>query len=58
MFFCRQDGEQPVLVFDKYEIIRRLAIGGIGEIFLARQSGVASFDRLVILKNLLPELAS
>jgi serine/threonine protein kinase len=32
-------------------------IGGMGEIFLARQSGVAGFDRLVILKTLLPELA-
>lgn len=45
------------LVFEKYEIIRRIAIGGMGEIFLARQVGVAGFDRLVILKNLLPDLA-
>lgn len=47
----------PTLIFDKYEIIRRLAVGGMGEIFLARQRGVAGFDRLVILKNLLPDLA-
>ncbi len=45
------------LVFEKYEIIRRLAIGGMGEIFLAKQVGVAGFERLVILKNLLPDLA-
>ena len=45
------------LIFDKYEIIRRLAVGGMGEIFLARQRGVAGFDRLVILKSLLPDLA-
>lgn len=46
-----------VRVFDKYEIIRRIAVGGMGEIFLARQTGVAGFDRLVILKSLLPDLA-
>src|SRR5688572_14510602 len=45
-------------IFDKYEIVRRLAVGGMGEIFLARQSGAPGFDRLVILKALLPELAS
>jgi tetratricopeptide (TPR) repeat protein len=46
------------LVFGKYEIIRRIAAGGMGEIFLARQIGVAGFDRRVILKSLLPSLAA
>jgi serine/threonine protein kinase len=45
------------LIFDKYEVLKRLAVGGMGEIFLARQHGVAGFDRLVILKSLLPDLA-
>ena len=45
------------LIFGKYEVIRRIALGGMGEVFLARQTGVAGFDRLVILKSLLPELA-
>lgn len=44
------------LIFDKYELVKRLAVGGMGEIFLARQVGVV--DRLVILKSLLPELAA
>ncbi|HSI06478.1 MAG: protein kinase [Myxococcota bacterium] len=43
------------LVFDRYRPIRRLAVGGMGEIFLARQ--VVGLDRLVILKSLLPHLA-
>jgi serine/threonine protein kinase/tetratricopeptide (TPR) repeat protein len=43
-------------VFGKYEVVRRIAVGGMGEIFLARQTGVV--DRLVILKSLLPQLAS
>jgi len=45
------------LIFDKYEIIKRLAVGGMGEIFLARQRGFAGFDRLAIIKTLLPDLA-
>jgi serine/threonine protein kinase len=44
------------LVFGKYEKIRRLAQGGMGEVFLARQTGV--LDRLAILKSLRPELVS
>ncbi|MDP2343613.1 MAG: serine/threonine-protein kinase [Deltaproteobacteria bacterium] len=46
------------LIFGKYELIRRLALGGMGEVFLARQTGgVTGTERLVILKSLLPELA-
>jgi tetratricopeptide (TPR) repeat protein len=43
-------------VFDRYEILRHLTTGGMGDIFLARQLGVAGFERLVILKSLRPEL--
>jgi serine/threonine protein kinase/prepilin signal peptidase PulO-like enzyme (type II secretory pathway) len=43
------------LVFGKYEKIRRIAQGGMGEVFLARQIGV--LDRLAILKALRPDLA-
>ena len=44
------------LVFGKYEILRRIAVGGMGEIFLARQSDTL-IDRYVILKSMLPDLA-
>jgi eukaryotic-like serine/threonine-protein kinase len=48
---------EPLVINDRYEVIRRLAIGGMGEIFLARQTGIAGFRRLAILKTLRPELS-
>ncbi len=45
------------LIFGKYEIQHRLAIGGMGEVFFAVQKGVPGFERPVILKSLLPDLA-
>ena len=45
------------LIFDKYQVLHRLAVGGMGEVFMARQVGISGFERLVILKSLLPELA-
>ena len=59
-FFVGRDygvGMGSSLIFNKYEIVKRLAMGGMGEVFVARQTGIAGFDRLVILKNLLPDLA-
>ena len=44
-------------VFDRYEIIRKIASGGMGDIFFARQIGVAGFERLVVLKSMRPNLA-
>ena len=43
------------LIFGKYEIQHRLAIGGMGEVFFSVQKG--GFERPVILKSLLPDLA-
>jgi serine/threonine protein kinase/tetratricopeptide (TPR) repeat protein len=41
-----------------YEILSRLAQGGMGEILLARQRGPGGFERLVIVKTLLQELTA
>lgn len=41
-----------------YEIIRKLAVGGMAEIFLARQKAIAGFQRNVVLKRILPEYAA
>jgi tRNA A-37 threonylcarbamoyl transferase component Bud32 len=43
----------------RYEPIRRLAVGGMAEIYLARLSGVGieGFEKLVVLKRILPQHA-
>jgi eukaryotic-like serine/threonine-protein kinase len=35
-----------------YEIVRKLATGGMGEVFLAKQTGPVNFSRQVVLKRL------
>jgi serine/threonine protein kinase len=42
----------------KYDILRRIAKGGMAEIFLARASGIEGFEKLVVVKRILPELAA
>ncbi|HUJ59300.1 MAG TPA: serine/threonine-protein kinase [Kofleriaceae bacterium] len=41
----------------RYELLARLATGGMGEIFLARLEGAAGFERLFVIKRILPHLA-
>lgn len=41
----------------RYELLRRIAVGGMGEIFLARMRGAAGFEKRVIIKTILPHLA-
>lgn len=40
--------------FGRYVLIDRLAVGGMAEIFLARQVGLEGFEKLVVLKRILP----
>jgi serine/threonine-protein kinase len=41
----------------RYEIVGRLATGGMAEVWLARAKGIAGFEKLVVLKTILPHLA-
>lgn len=41
----------------RYQLIRTLASGGMGEIFLAEHTGLAGFAKRVALKKIRPELA-
>jgi serine/threonine protein kinase len=40
-----------------FEIVRKLARGGMAEIFLARTRGPSGFEKLVVLKKVLPKYA-
>ncbi|HEU4734524.1 MAG TPA: protein kinase [Kofleriaceae bacterium] len=42
----------------RYEVISHLATGGMAQIYLARQSGLGSFERHVVLKTILRERAT
>ena len=41
----------------RYELLARLATGGMGEIFLARLEGVEGFEKLYVVKRILAHLA-
>jgi len=41
----------------RYDILARIAKGGMAEIFLARQKGIKGFSKLVVVKRILPHMA-
>ncbi len=43
--------------FGRYTLLSQLATGGMGEIFLARLDGVQGFEKLCVIKKILPQLA-
>jgi eukaryotic-like serine/threonine-protein kinase len=54
----RETGEVDPLSFGgRYTLIRRLAVGGMAEIYLARQAAMAGFEKEVVIKRLRQELA-
>ncbi len=42
----------------KYEIVHRIACGGMAEIYLARAEGIHGFQKYVVLKRILPQYAA
>ncbi|MFP2904832.1 protein kinase domain-containing protein [Pyxidicoccus sp. 3LFB2] len=41
----------------KYQLLRKLATGGMAEVFLAKSSGPLGFEKHVVVKRILPHLA-
>jgi serine/threonine-protein kinase len=44
--------------FGRYQLLERIAIGGMAEIFRARQSGAMGFEKILVVKRILPHLAA
>ena len=49
---------RPGRRFGKYEILEHMATGGMAEIYLARASGIENFEKLCVIKRILPGTAS
>jgi serine/threonine protein kinase len=44
--------------YGRYQLLKKLAAGGMAEVYLARQSGLEGFEKLIVVKRILPHLAS
>jgi serine/threonine protein kinase len=44
-------------VFGPYELIDRIAVGGMAEVFKAKRSGAAGFEKTLAVKRILPHLS-
>jgi serine/threonine protein kinase len=42
--------------YGSYQLIKRLATGGMAQIYLARQTGLEGFEKLLVVKRILPHL--
>ncbi|MBL8936028.1 MAG: protein kinase, partial [Archangium sp.] len=43
--------------YGRYQLIKKLATGGMAQIYLARQLGVQGFEKMLVVKRILPHLA-
>ena len=43
--------------YGDYQLLKKLATGGMAQIFLARQQGMEGFEKFLVVKRILPHLA-
>jgi serine/threonine protein kinase len=48
---------QACVTLGRYQLLSRLAVGGMAEVYLARQGELSGFKTLVVVKKVLPHLA-
>ena len=48
--------QQAPVVYGKYQLIERLARGGMAEVFKAKSHGVEGFEKILVIKRILAEL--
>src|SRR6476646_3631893 len=51
-------GWQAGSIIGRYTLLSRLAVGGMAEIWLARQAGVKGFEKIVVIKKIADHLSS
>jgi serine/threonine protein kinase len=50
--------ETPQKSLERYDVLDRIAVGGMAEVFLAKAYGAHGFEKTLAIKRILPELAS
>lgn len=46
----------PPEVFGKYQLLEKIATGGMAEVWRARAQGMAGFEKILVIKKILPKL--
>jgi serine/threonine protein kinase/CRP-like cAMP-binding protein len=51
-------GIRPPEIFGKYQMLHRVATGGMAEVWLARSSSIGGFEKLLAIKRMQPRLST
>jgi serine/threonine-protein kinase len=51
-------GPTPPCPYGKYELLERIGSGGMAEVYRAKMPGAAGFEKIVVIKRLLPHLTA